>query len=202
MIDFRLPILVVADDLEARRGLCRMLLAVGFANLIQDDGSRALALLQQHAFWLVLSDMEKTPHRGLALLRAVRETPALAHLCFVMATAVADTQWVRAAGEAGVDGYLLKPFELDQLRRVLLRGATATARARRTIRAPLRDDRPMMPIREDAVQLYHVYGHLEAPPGGELPPWETAFMEWRRFMHRRELLVALRSHRRGGQFTR
>jgi two-component system chemotaxis response regulator CheY len=219
MIDFRLPILLVADESEARQALSRMLQTIGFANITQDDGSRALALLRQHAYGLVLSDMAKEPRHGLRLLHAAREAPGLAHLCFVMVTALADAAWVQAAREADVDFYLLKPFELDQLRRVLFKtlartrsfapaaegsvtGGPAPTRARRTVRPPLRDDDPMMPIREDAVQLYHVYGHLRPPPGGEFPPWETAFMEWWRFMHRRALLVAMRSYRQGGQFHR
>jgi DNA-binding NtrC family response regulator len=207
MIDFRIPVLVVDDDFEARQALCGMLQRIGFDNIVQDDGTRVLALLGEHAFGLVLSDVLVESHGGLRLLRAVREAPGLARLPFIITTAVADVDWVRAARQDGVDAYLLRPLDLERLRRVVFRtlararylvpvgggSGTQPMRRARTLRTPVQDDHPMMAIRQDAVELRRRYGRLEARPGGEFPPWEIAFLEWWQFMHHRELLVALRT---------
>jgi two-component system chemotaxis response regulator CheY len=219
MIDFRIPVLVVDSDFDARQALCGMLRRIGFSEITQDDGSRALLLLGARAFGLVLSDMVTAPLGGLDLLRAVRRIPRLAGIRFIITASIGDATWVRAANDAGVDGYLLKPFDADRLRRVVFAtlgreqslvpvaggNETRVARPTRAARAariaeqddhptmPSQDNRPMMSIHEDAVELYRRYGRLEARPGGEFPPWEIAFMEWWSFMHHREILVALRN---------
>src|ERR1700716_280308 len=120
MIDFRIRILVLDDDFAYRQILCGMLHRLGFSNILEDDGTRALALLREHAFGLVLSEMVMAPHSGLELLCAARQVPRLARLPFIITTDIADSSWVRTAREAGVDAYLLKPFDIDHLRRVVL----------------------------------------------------------------------------------
>ena len=52
---------------------------------------------------------------------------------------------------------------------------------------------PMKAMRENALDLQKRYGGVLPQDGEELAPWETAFLDWWRFMHQRELLDALRS---------
>lgn len=52
---------------------------------------------------------------------------------------------------------------------------------------------PMKPMRENALDLQKRYGGVLPQETEDLAPWETAFLDWWRFMHAREMLVALRS---------
>jgi two-component system chemotaxis response regulator CheY len=208
MIDFRIRVLVLDNDFGARQAICGMLQRIGFSNVREDDGRRALALLREHEFGLVLSDMIMASHSGLQLLRAVRQEPRLAKIPFIMTTGCADSAWVQAARDAGIEDYLLKPFDADRLGWIVFRtltltqsaasvaGETGGLTAELTEDEPatpikIQDDRPMLPVHEDGVELYRRYGHLGPRVEGDLPPWQTAFMEWWRFMDRRQALAAV-----------
>lgn len=116
-IDKAAPILVVDDYAPLRRILRGLLLQLGFAAVDEAaDGGTALAMLRRKAYGLVVSDWSMRPVGGLDLLRQVRADAALRHLPFVMLTAECRTENVIAAREAGVSGYIVKPFDLDVLR--------------------------------------------------------------------------------------
>ena len=117
-VDPTTPILIV-DDYQAMVRIIRNLLQqLGFAQIDEaHDGEAALAKLKERAFGLVISDWNMEPMSGLELLERVRATPALKDLPFIMVTAENRDDRVARAREAGVSGYVVKPFNADTLSR-------------------------------------------------------------------------------------
>jgi two-component system chemotaxis response regulator CheY len=94
-----------------------LLKQIAFTNVDEAaDGSEALAKLRDKAYGLVISDWNMQPMTGLDLLRHVRADPALQHLPFIMITAESKTENVIAAKEAGVNNYIVKPFNAETLK--------------------------------------------------------------------------------------
>lgn len=108
-----------------RQIMRQMLRTLGILQVTEAaDGSSALLTLREQSVDLILSDWNMIPMTGLQLLMAVRDEPRHAATPFIMITGQQTTEYVARARQAGVSGYLLKPFGLDalerQLRRVLL----------------------------------------------------------------------------------
>ncbi len=115
-VDPTTPILIV-DDYQAMVRIIRNLLhQLGFEQIDEaHDGEAALAKLKERAFGLVISDWNMEPMSGLELLERVRATPALKDLPFIMVTAENRDDRVARARQAGVSGYVVKPFNADTL---------------------------------------------------------------------------------------
>lgn len=114
-------VLIVDDDEGMVRMTTRLLRELGFRRVASaSDGRSAVERLAAAQFDLVLSDWNMSPMSGLELLRHIREDRALAGIGFVMMTGRSDPDEVAAAKAAGVDGYLLKPFNLRNLEKQLL----------------------------------------------------------------------------------
>lgn len=120
-------VLVVDDDPGIVRMTGRLLRELGFARVAHaSDGLSALQQLALAPFDLVISDWHMAPMSGLELLRRIRQDQHLAAIGFIMVTGKNDPDEVAAAKAEGVDGYLLKPFNLANLQKQLAR---ALARA-------------------------------------------------------------------------
>lgn len=116
-IDRTLPILIVDDYGTMRRIIRGLLKQLGFDDVDEaTDGATALAMLKARPYRLVVSDWHMHPVDGLELLRRMRADPALEHVPLVMITSESRTESVIAAREAGVSGYIVKPFDADTLR--------------------------------------------------------------------------------------
>lgn len=112
--------LVVDDEPGMARLLGRLLRELGFKRVDQaQNGQEALEKLQLTSFDLVISDWTMAPVSGLELLRQIRADARHAPMRFIMVTGKADADEVRLAKAAGVDGYLLKPFNVRTLRKQL-----------------------------------------------------------------------------------
>ena len=96
------------------RNLLRQL---GF-NDIDDapDGSIALSKMHIKRYGLIISDWNREPMTGYELLKQVRSDPSLASTPFIMVTAESKTENVIAAKQAGVNNYIVKPFNADTLK--------------------------------------------------------------------------------------
>ena len=115
--DISLPILIVDDYKTMLRIIRNLLKQVGLTQVDEAaDGTEALAKLRDKAYGLVISDWNMQPMTGLELLREVRADPALAGLPFIMITAESKAENVVAAKQAGVDNYIVKPFNAETLR--------------------------------------------------------------------------------------
>lgn len=111
MPDVKMKFLVVDDFSTMRRIVRNLLKELEFTNVEEaEDGAVALQKLQNGQFDFVVSDWNMPNMDGLSLLRAVRSTPTLQHLPFLMITAEAKKENIIAAAQAGADGYIVKPF--------------------------------------------------------------------------------------------
>lgn len=115
-----MKILVVDDFSTMRRIIKNLLKDLGFANIQEaDDGSTALPMLQQGDFDFVVTDWNMPGMQGIDLLRAIRADDNLKHLPVLMVTAEAKKEQIVAAAQAGVNGYVVKPFTAATLKEKL-----------------------------------------------------------------------------------
>ncbi len=115
-LDKKLPILIVDDYKTMLRIIRNLLRQLEFTNVDEaTDGSAALARLREKPYGLVISDWNMQPMTGLELLKAVRADPKLKDIPFIMITAESKTENVIAAKEAGVNNYIVKPFNAETL---------------------------------------------------------------------------------------
>lgn len=118
-VDFNMNVLVVDDYNTMRRIIGNLLKQLGFKNIHEAaDGSAALKLLKDSAapFGMVISDWNMAPMTGLQLLKEVRADGKLKTTPFIMITAESKTENVVAAKEAGVNNYIVKPFNAETLK--------------------------------------------------------------------------------------
>jgi two-component system chemotaxis response regulator CheY len=116
-IDRNMPVLVV-DDYQTMVQIIRNLLKqLGFVSVDEaSDGSAALDMMRQKHYGLVISDWHMEPMTGYELLREVRADDLLSRTPFIMVTAESKTDNVVAAKKAGVNNYIVKPFNAATLK--------------------------------------------------------------------------------------
>ena len=115
-IDLSMPILVVDDYSTMIRIICNLLKQLGYQNIDNaNDGATALAKMRAKRYGLVISDWNMEPMSGYDLLKEVRADAALATTPFIMITAESKTENVIAAKKAGVNNYIVKPFNAQTL---------------------------------------------------------------------------------------
>ena len=127
----QLRFLVVDDFSTMRRIVKNLLQELGYANVQEaDDGSTALPMLKSGNFDFVITDWNMPQLPGLELLKAVRADPNLKHLPVLMVTAEAKREQIVEAAQAGVSGYVIKPFTAQILGEKLAKILQARAAAR------------------------------------------------------------------------
>jgi len=115
-----MKILVVDDFSTMRRIIKNLLRDLGFNNTQEaDDGSTALPMLQKGEFGFVVTDWNMPGMQGIDLLKAIRADDSLKHLPVLMVTAEAKREQIIAAAQAGVNGYVVKPFTAATLKEKL-----------------------------------------------------------------------------------
>jgi two-component system chemotaxis response regulator CheY len=120
VLDKNMKILVVDDFSTMRRIIKNLLKDLGFTNIQEaDDGNTALPMLQQGDFDLVVTDWNMPGMQGIDLLRAIRADVNLKHIPVLMVTAEAKKEQIVAAAQAGVNGYVIKPFTAATLKEKL-----------------------------------------------------------------------------------
>jgi two-component system chemotaxis response regulator CheY len=106
-----MKILVVDDFSTMRRIIKNLLRDLGYSNTTDaDDGSTALPMLQGGNFDFLVTDWNMPGMTGIDLLKAVRADPTLAGLPVLMVTAEQKREQIIEAAQAGVNGYIVKPF--------------------------------------------------------------------------------------------
>lgn len=106
-----LKFLVVDDFSTMRRIIKNLLHDLGYANVTEaDDGTSALPILKAGGIDFLITDWNMPGMPGLELLKQVRADPRLAKMPVLMLTAEAKREQIVAAAQAGVSGYVLKPF--------------------------------------------------------------------------------------------
>lgn len=108
-------ILVVDDSEEIRFLLQTMLETQGYRVTTASDGSKALDVLAEEQFHLVVLDVMMPMKDGYTVLKEMRQGGLRESTRVLMLTAKAtDADWARGYS-LGVDDYLTKPFEVDEL---------------------------------------------------------------------------------------
>ena len=116
-VDPSLPILVVDDYNTMIRIIRNLLRQLGFEDVDDaPDGSIALSKMHIKRYGLIISDWNMEPMTGYELLKEVRGDPGLNKTPFIMVTAESKTENVIAAKQAGVNNYIVKPFNADTLK--------------------------------------------------------------------------------------
>lgn len=115
-----MKILVVDDFSTMRRIIKNLLRDLGFQNVSEaDDGSTALPMLQNGDYDFVVTDWNMPGMQGIDLLREIRADENLANIPVLMVTAEAKREQIIAAAQAGVNGYIVKPFTAVTLKEKL-----------------------------------------------------------------------------------
>ena len=115
-IDLQMPVLVVDDYKTMIRIIRNLLKQLGFSDIDDAaDGTEALEKMRARSYGLVISDWNMEPMTGYELLKEVRSDEALMRTPFIMVTAESKTENVIAAKKAGVNNYIVKPFNAATL---------------------------------------------------------------------------------------
>ncbi|WP_114325224.1 chemotaxis response regulator CheY [Candidatus Colwellia aromaticivorans] len=116
-MDKNMKVLVVDDFSTMRRIVKNLLRDLGFTNIQEaDDGSTALPMLQNGDFDFVVTDWNMPGMQGIDLLKAIRADSNLAHIPVLLITAEAKKEQIIMAAQAGVNGYIVKPFTAGTLK--------------------------------------------------------------------------------------
>ncbi len=112
-----MKILIVDDFSTMRRIIKNLLRDLGFTNTQEaDDGLTALPMLKGGDFDFLVTDWNMPGMTGIDLLREVRADERLANLPTLMVTAEAKKDQIVEAAQAGVNGYVVKPFTAQALK--------------------------------------------------------------------------------------
>ena len=116
-MDKNMKILVV-DDFSTMRRIVRNLLGdLGYSNISEaDDGKTAWPMLQAGNFDFVVTDWNMPGMTGIELLRTIRADARTAKTPVLMVTAEAQREQIIEAAQAGVNGYIIKPFNAVTLK--------------------------------------------------------------------------------------
>ena len=116
-VDKTMPILIIDDYntmLKIVRGLLNQL---GFTNIDEaTDGSMAWNMMQEKPYKLLLCDWNMEPMNGLDLLKQIRASDKFKTMPFIMVTAETKAENILIAKQAGVNNYIVKPFNLATLK--------------------------------------------------------------------------------------
>jgi chemosensory pili system protein ChpA (sensor histidine kinase/response regulator) len=108
-------VLVVDDSLSARRSLSQFVQDLGFSVRVARDGMEAVSIIEASKPDLLLVDMEMPKMNGLELTSHIRATPGHKYIPIIMITSRSTDKHRKAAMEKGVDHYMVKPFDEDEL---------------------------------------------------------------------------------------
>lgn len=116
-VDLSMNVLIVDDYKTMLRIIRNLLKQLGFDNVDEAiDGSDALGKLRGKSYGLIISDWNMEPMTGYELLKEVRSDAQLKATPFIMVTAESKTDNVVAAKKAGVNNYIVKPFNAATLK--------------------------------------------------------------------------------------
>lgn len=112
-----MKILIVDDFSTMRRIIKNLLRDLGFSNTSEaDDGNTALPMLKSGDFDLLITDWNMPGMQGIDLLKHVRADANLSKLPVLMVTAEQKKEQIVEAAQAGVNGYIVKPFTAQTLK--------------------------------------------------------------------------------------
>ncbi len=119
-MDKKIKILIVDDFSTMRRIIKNLLRELGYSNTAEaDDGATAWPILQAGGIDFLVTDWNMPLMTGLDLIKNVRGDESLASMPILLVTAEAKREQIVAAAQAGVNGYIVKPFTAITLKEKL-----------------------------------------------------------------------------------
>ena len=117
-VDKNMNVLIVDDYNTMLRIVKNLLKQLGFNNVDEAmDGGEAYNMVTQKEYGLIISDWNMEPVTGIEFLKKVRASgESFANTPFIMVTAESKTENVVAAKQAGVNNYIVKPFNAETLK--------------------------------------------------------------------------------------
>ncbi|MFQ3573143.1 MAG: response regulator [Thermodesulfovibrionales bacterium] len=116
-----MKILVVDDDKTTRKLLSLYLKSKGHEVVTAENGLEALEKLGTENVNLVVTDMNMPYMDGIELVKNIRSEETVSHIPIIMVTTEADEEEKKRAFDAGVDDYLVKPANADQINSSILK---------------------------------------------------------------------------------
>ncbi len=110
---------LIVDDQQSMRGICKYILGqLGFKTITEAKSGRdALGKIEKDNFDLIISDWNMPDIDGLTLLKVLRKHPKTQKMPFIMATGRSDKEQVKEAITAGVNNYIIKPFDAGTMKK-------------------------------------------------------------------------------------
>lgn len=118
-VDKNMNVLIVDDYNTMLRIVKNLLKQLGFSNVDEaTDGGMAFEKVKEKDYGLIISDWNMEPVTGIELLKQIRasEGASYQNIPFIMVTAESKTENVIAAKQAGVNNYIVKPFNAETLK--------------------------------------------------------------------------------------
>jgi CheY-like chemotaxis protein len=157
--------ILISDDEASTRGVLRELIeSLGLGPVLEArNGKEASQLSEQQKsrIELIISDREMPEKDGLSFLEDVSANPALDHVPFLLIT----SEEIEAP-KGRLDGILLKPFQLEKLRRALIRASAARAVAHPV--ALFFGTEALLPVRDTLPRCSHWTEIADVLPGQSL----------------------------------
>ncbi|SMB89657.1 two-component system, cell cycle response regulator DivK [Thermanaeromonas toyohensis ToBE] len=114
------PKILVVEDNEANMVLLRDILAIiGSEVLEATTGQEGLRLAREEKPQLILMDIQLPDIDGITLTRLLKQDPATSHIPIIAVTSYAYEKEKDLFSQAGGDGYLTKPIEIESLLKVV-----------------------------------------------------------------------------------
>ncbi len=110
-------ILIVEDDQKMNQGLVHIISKEGYVVESADSGEKALEKIKDTQFDLVISDLKLPGIDGKELLKATKKYDA--NILFIIITAYGTVDTAVSAMKEGAEDYILKPFDMEELRLVV-----------------------------------------------------------------------------------
>ncbi|HEY6104463.1 MAG TPA: sigma-54 dependent transcriptional regulator [Anaeromyxobacteraceae bacterium] len=166
-------VLIVDDELNIRRVLAAMLKRDGYEVTAAADGEQALAVLARAPVQVVVTDLVMPRLDGLSLLRRVAADYPDVPVIVITAHGTVDS--AVAALKAGAFDFITKPFEQEELKKVIAKAARAHEIARQDVHGPSAEgEKPPLVGQSPAMrQVYEVIGKVADSPSTVLVTGES-----------------------------
>jgi two-component system, chemotaxis family, chemotaxis protein CheY len=116
-VDKGMNVLIVDDYKTMLKIVGNLLRQLGFVNIDEaTDGTMALDMFSKKSYGLIISDWNMEPMSGLDLLKNIRAGATNNKVPFIMVTTESKTENVIVAKQAGVNNYIVKPFNAETLK--------------------------------------------------------------------------------------
>ena len=166
-------VLIVDDELNIRRVLAAMLKRDGYEVTAAADGEQALAVMARTPVEVVVTDLVMPKLDGLSLLRRVAADYPDVPVIVITAHGTVDS--AVAALKAGAFDYITKPFEQEELKKIIAKAARAHEIERQNVHGPsVEGEKPPLVGQSQAMrQVYEVVGKVADSPSTVLVTGES-----------------------------